>query len=86
MGHFTGFLGRRIYPQSYYTRPRQMVEHYPAGWLLAHHAGGSGGAQSEASWVALMVLYTACLRYGAPEHLISDTGGAFTSNDFERGL
>jgi hypothetical protein len=24
-------------------------------------------APSEASWVALMVLYTACLRYGAPE-------------------
>ena len=32
-------------------------------------------APSEASWVALMVLYTACLRYGAPEHLISDKGG-----------
>jgi transposase InsO family protein len=37
-------------------------------------------APSEASWVTLMVLYTACLRYGAPEHLISDSGGAFTSN------
>jgi transposase InsO family protein len=40
-------------------------------------------APSEASWVALMVLYTACRRYGAPETLISDSGGAFTSNDFE---
>jgi len=30
-----------------------------------------------------MVLYTACLRYGAPEHLISDTGGAFTSDEVE---
>ncbi len=40
-------------------------------------------APSEASWVALMVLYTACLRYGAPEHLISDQGGAYISNDFE---
>ena len=37
-------------------------------------------APAEASWVTLMGLYTACLRYGAPEHLISDAGGAFTSN------
>jgi hypothetical protein len=41
------------------------------------------GAPTEASWVALMVLYTACLRYGAPEFLISDSGGACTSNTFE---
>jgi transposase InsO family protein len=40
-------------------------------------------APSEASWVALMVLYSACLRYGAPEHLLSDSGGAYISNDFE---
>ena len=40
-------------------------------------------APSEASWVALMVLYTACLRYGAPAHLISDQGGAYISNEFE---
>ena len=39
-------------------------------------------APSEASWAALMVLYTACLRYGAPQHLISDSGGAYISNDF----
>ena len=38
-------------------------------------------APVEASWVTLMVLYTACLRYGAPHHLISDSGGAFTSHD-----
>jgi hypothetical protein len=31
----------------------------------------------------MMVLYTACLRYGAPEHLISDKGGAFTSDEVE---
>src|SRR6266511_5560897 len=30
-----------------------------------------------------MVLYTACRRYGVPEFLISDSGGAFTSNAFE---
>ena len=40
-------------------------------------------APSEASWVALMVLYTACLHYGAPEHLISDKGGAFISTEVE---
>jgi hypothetical protein len=40
-------------------------------------------APGEASWVALMVLYTACLRYGAPETLIADSGGAFTSDAFE---
>jgi transposase InsO family protein len=40
-------------------------------------------AQTEAPWPALMVLYTACLRYGVPETLISDSGGAYTSNDFE---
>jgi transposase InsO family protein len=40
-------------------------------------------APSEASWVALMVLYTACLRYGAPQYLISDRGGAYISDEFE---
>jgi transposase len=40
-------------------------------------------ARSEASWVALTVLYTACLRYGAPHHLISDKGGAYISDLFE---
>jgi transposase InsO family protein len=40
-------------------------------------------APAEATWVALMVLYTACVRYGAPGALVSDSGGAYTSNDFE---
>jgi transposase InsO family protein len=40
-------------------------------------------APSEASWAALMVLYTACLHYGAPQHLISDKGGAYISTEFE---
>ena len=40
-------------------------------------------APSEASWVALTVLYAACQRYGLPVHLISDSGGAFTSDAFE---
>jgi hypothetical protein len=30
-----------------------------------------------------VVLYTACVRYGAPEYLVSDSGGAYTSNAFE---
>jgi transposase InsO family protein len=38
---------------------------------------------AEASGAALMVLYTACLRYGSPETLVSDSGGAFTSTAFE---
>src|SRR6266481_9148133 len=40
-------------------------------------------APTEASWVALTVLYSACLRYGAPAHMISDSGGAYISADFE---
>jgi hypothetical protein len=30
-----------------------------------------------------MVLYTACQHYGTPEHLISESGGAYISDDFE---
>jgi transposase InsO family protein len=40
-------------------------------------------APTEASWVALMVRYAACRRYGTPATLISDSGGAFTANEFE---
>lgn len=40
-------------------------------------------APTEASWVALMVLYTACRRYGVPHTLISDSGGAFVAKAFE---
>ena len=40
-------------------------------------------ARSEASWVALTVLYTACRRYGTPHYLISDKGGAYISDLFE---
>jgi transposase len=40
-------------------------------------------APAEASWVALMVLYAASLRYGTPVTLVSDSGGAFTANEFE---
>src|SRR5256885_255083 len=36
-------------------------------------------APTEASWVALMVLYTACLRYGGPKTIISDSRGASIS-------
>src|SRR5256886_15461778 len=37
-------------------------------------------APSEASWVTMTALYTACLRYGAPQHVISDSGGAYISD------
>jgi hypothetical protein len=40
-------------------------------------------APTEATWAALMVLYTACLRYGAPMSLVSDSGGVDTSDAFE---
>jgi transposase InsO family protein len=40
-------------------------------------------APTEATWVALMVLYTACRQYGVPACLVSDSGGAYTSNAFE---
>jgi transposase InsO family protein len=40
-------------------------------------------APSEASWIALTVLFTACQRYGTPQHLISDKGGAYISDAFE---
>jgi transposase InsO family protein len=40
-------------------------------------------APTEASWVALTVLYSACQRYGLPVHLISDSGGAFISDAFD---
>jgi len=40
-------------------------------------------APADASWMALMVLFAACLYYGTPATLISDSGGAFTSNAFE---
>ena len=59
-----------------------MVEPHHARRLLPHHAGWAL-APVEASWAALMVLYTACLRYGAPTVLISDSGGAYISNAFE---
>ena len=39
-------------------------------------------APTEASWVALTVLYAAVRRYGVPVHLISDSGGAFIADAF----
>jgi transposase InsO family protein/transposase len=38
---------------------------------------------SEASWLALTVLFTACQRYGVPQYLISDKGSAYISNVVE---
>jgi transposase len=40
-------------------------------------------APTEASWGALLVLYTAGLRYGAPKVLGLDSGGAYISEDLE---
>ena len=55
-----------------------------AGYSRTMLAGA--GAPAEASWSALMVLYTACLHEGVPETLISDSGRAFTSKAFEAVL
>lgn len=52
-----------------------------AGYSRTRLAGA--GAPTEASWGALMVLYTACLRYGSPKTIISDSGGAYISEAFE---
>jgi transposase InsO family protein/transposase len=38
---------------------------------------------SEASWIALTVLFTACQRYGVPQYLISDKGSAYIANVVE---
>ena len=51
-----------------------------AGYSRTSLAGAL--APTEATWAALLVLYTACLRYGAPEVRISDSGGAYIANDF----
>jgi Integrase core domain len=40
-------------------------------------------APEEGTWVASMVLYAACVRYGVPEHSVSDGGGTYTSNAFK---
>jgi Winged helix-turn helix/Integrase core domain len=64
-----------------------IVREYPSSTIrLDGHSRtmlAGATAPAEASWVALTVLYTACLRYGAPAHLISDQGGAYISNDVE---
>jgi transposase/transposase InsO family protein len=79
-------------PHQYWFIDGRMMDFALEGvrwWSLIMLAGYSrtilagAVAPAEASWVALMVLSTACLRYGVPEGLISDSGGAFTSNAFE---
>ncbi len=40
-------------------------------------------APAEASWVAMLVLYSACQQYGAPQRMLSDSGGASISHEFE---
>lgn len=51
------------------------------GYSRTMLAGAVSG--SEASWVALTVLFTACQRYGVPQYLISDKGSAYISHVFE---
>jgi hypothetical protein len=60
-------------------RPNDVLSQVPFHWAILAGAIAPTGA----TWVALMVLYTTCLRYGVPETLVSDSGGAYTSNEFE---
>ena len=59
------------------------------GWSLVLLEGYSRAmlaaavAPSEASWGALLGLYPACRQYGAPQRLLSASGGASISNEFE---
>jgi Integrase core domain/Winged helix-turn helix len=70
-------------------RPMDFTMHGVRWWSLLILDGYSRAmlagavAPEEATWVALMVLYTACAQEGVPEHLVSDGGGAYTSNAFE---
>ena len=58
------------------------------GWSILVLAGYSrtilAGAMAltEATGAALLGLYTACVRYGVPTSLVSDSGGAYTSEAF----
>ena len=63
--------------------------HGVTGWSLVILEGSSrtmlaaAVAPSEARWVAMLVLSTACRRSGAPPRRMSDSGGASLSNAFE---
>jgi hypothetical protein len=75
--------------QSWFLDGRQMAFALDGvkGWSLMLLDGYSrtmlagAVAPPEARLVPRMVLSTACLRYGAPAYLISDSGGAFTSKE-----
>ena len=70
-------------------RQRDFTLHGIKWWSLVLLAGYSrtmraaAVAPSEASWVARLILYTACQRYGAPQRILSDSGGAYISNECE---
>jgi Homeodomain-like domain len=59
------------------------------GWSLVLLEGSSrtmlaaAVAPSEARWVAMLVRYTACRQDGAPQRILSDSGGASISNACE---
>ena len=84
------FQARR--PHAYWLidgRPMDFTLEGVTWWRLVLLEGSSRTmlagmvAPAEAPWAALMVLDAACLRYGVPEPLVSEGGGAYTSHAFE---
>ena len=59
-----------------------MVEPHHLGWLLTDHAGRGGGTHGSQLGGADGPLYRLSALW-RPQALISDSGGAFTSNEFE---
>jgi hypothetical protein len=80
---------KAAYPHHYWCidgRQRDCALDGVKGWSLILLAGYSrtrlagAVAPTDARWVTLMGLSTACLRYGAPASLSSAAGGAFTAH------
>src|SRR2546425_11564341 len=59
-----------------------MVEPHHLGWLLPAHAGRGGGPHGSQLGGLDGALYGVSALW-RPQALISDSGGAFTSNEFE---
>ena len=58
-----------------------MVEHPDPGGIFSHHSGRRYSSLGSELGGAPGALYR--LRYGAPQTLISDSGGAYISTEFE---
>ena len=74
--------GPQLPPQPHPSKASRPHQYWCIDGRISRTIVAGAIAPSEATWAALLVLYTACLRYGAPETLISESGGAFTSAAF----